>query len=170
MEAIFVFTEQGHGVYLNTWYTRYMRYVMTYHLQECQVTCTHIIEVDLHILPPNLCVARIHESKAFCLVVDHVTFKILLWCLIEAVIVLPSEQVYTHNTKDQPEDQTHQQHIHNGGNGTHQSIHDNLQNKKEIGGSGQKKGIVFEREKKKHRDKVGVRLKLSHSEIQTLNM
>lgn len=145
----FVFTEQGHGVYLNYWYTRDMRYVMTYHLQECQVTCTHIIEVDLHILPPNFCVVIKYECKAFCLVVDHVTFKILLWCLIEAVIVLPSEQVDTHNTEDQPEDQTHQQHIHNGGNGAHQSIHDNLQDKKEIGGSGQKWiSIVFEREKK----------------------
>lgn len=116
--------------YLNNWYTKNMRYEMTYHLQECQVTCTHIIEVDLHILPANLCVACIHECKAFCLVVDNVNFKILLWCLIEAVIVLPSKQVDTHNTEDQPEDQTHQQHIHNGGNGTHQSIHDNLQDKK----------------------------------------
>lgn len=152
---------------------------MTYHLQECQVTCTHIIEVDLHILPANLCVVRTDECKAFCPVVDNVNFKILLWCLIEAVIVLPSEQVDTHNTEDQPEDQTHQQHIHNGGNGTHQSIHDNLQDKKKkMGEVGKKSGMdfnrVFEREKKsrkkKQRDKVGVRLKLSYADVHMLNI
>lgn len=128
------------GGYSKNFHTR----TISYHLQECQVTCTHIIEIDLNVLPANFCVVCSDECKAFGLVIDNVDMKILLCSLVEAVIVLSSKQVDTHNTEDQPEDQTHQEHIHDGGNGTHQSVHHNLQGKNnnrngEVGKNRQKK-------------------------------
>lgn len=42
-------------------------------------------------------------------------------------LVVPAiEQLDAHDGKDEPEDETHQQHVHNGGDGSHQGVHHNL--------------------------------------------
>lgn len=41
-------------------------------------------------------------------------------------MILPSKEINPHNAENQPEDKADQQHIHNGGYGTHQGIHNHL--------------------------------------------
>lgn len=43
--------------------------------------------------------------------------------LIDTLEELAAEKLNTHNGKYQPKDQTHQQHITNGGNGKHECIY-----------------------------------------------
>ena len=94
----------------------------THHLQQGQVACAHIVKVDLDILPPDLCVVVIDEGKALGLVVDHFVGEHLLRRLVEAVVILSGEEVDPHDTENQPKDEAHQQHIHNGGDGSHQRV------------------------------------------------
>lgn len=103
----------------------------SHHLKEGQVASSNIIEVDLHILPAHLRVVWIDEGKAICFVVDHFKLKELLSRLIETVIVLSRKQVDPHDTENQPKDEAHQQHIHDGGNGTHQGVDYHLDQKRD---------------------------------------
>lgn len=41
-------------------------------------------------------------------------------------MVFAGKQVNAHDAENQPEDETHQQHIHDGGDGAHQGIHHHL--------------------------------------------
>lgn len=43
------------------------------------------------------------------------------------MVELASKQIHTHDAKDQPEDETNQQHVHDGGNCSHKSIHNHLE-------------------------------------------
>lgn len=43
----------------------------------------------------------------------------ILSCLIVTVVIFSSKQIDTHDAEDEPKDETHQQHIHDGGNGPH---------------------------------------------------
>ena len=45
---------------------------------------------------------------------------------INAAVELPSKQVNSHDAEYEPEDQTHQQHVEDGGNSTNESIHHHL--------------------------------------------
>ena len=47
--------------------------------------------------------------------------------VINASVEFPAKQLITNNTKDEPEDQANQHHVHDRWNGVHQRIHDNLQ-------------------------------------------
>lgn len=94
----------------------------SHHLEEGQVASANIVEVDLHILPAHLRMVWIDEGKAVCFVVDHFKLKERLGRLVETVIVLSRKQVDPHDTENQPKDEAHQQHIHDGGNGAHQGV------------------------------------------------
>ena len=91
-------------------------------MQKGQVACPHIVKVDLDILPPDLCVVVIDEGEALGLVVDHFVGEHLLRRLVETVVILSGEEVDPHDTENQPKDEAHQQHIHNGGDGSHQRV------------------------------------------------
>ena len=45
---------------------------------------------------------------------------------VHALAELAGEQVDSHDTEDEPEDETHEQHVHDGGNGSNKSVHDHL--------------------------------------------
>lgn len=94
----------------------------SHHLQQGQVSSAHIVKVDLDILPPDLGKVLVNECFALCPVVNHIHGKVLLRRLIEAVAVLARKQVDAHDTENQPKDEANQQHIHNGGDGTHQGV------------------------------------------------
>ena len=43
---------------------------------------------------------------------------------------LSSKQVDPHDAEDEPEDETYQQHVHDGGDGPNEGVHNHLQAKK----------------------------------------
>ena len=47
-------------------------------------------------------------------------------CSVHTLPELASEQVDPHDAEDEPEDETHEQHIHNGGDGSYKSVHHHL--------------------------------------------
>lgn len=78
--------------------------VATYHLQQRQVARPHVVEVDFHVLPPGL----LAKSLAITEIVDFTHVQRVACCHVNTVIELSSKQIHTHDTKDQPEDETHQ--------------------------------------------------------------
>lgn len=96
-------------------------------MQKCKISCTHIVKIDLHVFPPDLTVIAVNQLKALSFIVDVIRQKVLFSRLVEAVIVFPGKQVNTHDAEDEPEDEAHKQHVHDGGYGTHQGVHHNLQ-------------------------------------------
>lgn len=97
-----------------------------HHLQESQISRTHVVKVDLYILPSDFREVGINECQTLCFVVDLIRKEVLFCCLIKTVVILSSKKVHTHDAEDEPENQTNQQHIHDGGNGTHQGVDHNL--------------------------------------------
>lgn len=94
-----------------------------HHLEQRQVSGSHVVEVDLDVFPAR---AVVDQRQAFGLVVHHADGKELVRGGVDAVVVLAGEQVDAHDAEDEPEDQTHEQHVHDGGDGTEQSVHYHL--------------------------------------------
>ena len=46
--------------------------------------------------------------------------------VVDTLVELPPEKLDAHDGEDEPEDQTHQEHVENGRDGIHQGIHHNL--------------------------------------------
>ena len=46
--------------------------------------------------------------------------------VVDTLVELPPEELDAHDGEDEPEDQTHQEHVENGRDGIHQGIHHNL--------------------------------------------
>lgn len=99
---------------------------VSHHLQECQVSCTHIVKIDLDIFPSDFTEICLNECQALCFVVDDIREEGLLSCVIETEVILSSKQVDTHDAEDEPEDEADQQHVHDGGDGPQQRVHHNL--------------------------------------------
>lgn len=99
----------------------------TYHLEKSQIAGTHVVKIDLDILPAHFTIVCVDVFIALRLVVHLAGMKVFLRSFIEAVIVLPRKQVDTHDTENQPKDEANQQHIHNGRDGTHQGVDYNLE-------------------------------------------
>lgn len=98
----------------------------THHLKKGQVACSDVVEVDLNVLPSDLCVVALHELLTVGFIVDIFDFEPDFRSLVKAVVVFPRKQVNSHNAENQPEDETHQQHVHDGGDGAHQGVHHHL--------------------------------------------
>lgn len=45
---------------------------------------------------------------------------------VHALSKLARKQVDSHDAEDEPKDEAHEQHIHDGGDGSDQSVHDHL--------------------------------------------
>lgn len=73
-------------------------------MQQCQVACPNVVKVDFHILPPGL----LAKSLTITEIVDFTHIKHVACCHIYTVVEFSSKQIHTHDTKDQPEDETHQ--------------------------------------------------------------
>lgn len=93
------------------------------HLKQCQISSPNVVEVDLDVFPAG---AVVNQRQALRLIVHHADGKELVRGGVDAVVVLAGEQVDTHDAEDEPEDQTHEQHVHDGGDGAEESIHYNL--------------------------------------------
>lgn len=100
----------------------------TYHLQKRKVAKPHIVKVDLDFCPVELGV--IH-GEAVWLVVDQ-RDTVDESRSVHALSKFAGEQIDSHDAEDQPEDETHEQHIHNGGNSSYEGVHHDLMSKQEI--------------------------------------
>lgn len=98
-----------------------------YHLQQSQIAGTYVVKIDLDVFPAHPRDVGVDELVALCLVVHFVGGKVFLRRFVKAVVILPREQVDTHDTENQPKDEANQQHIHNGRDGTHQGVDYNLE-------------------------------------------
>lgn len=96
-------------------------------MQKGQVARSHVVEVDLHVLPPDLRVVALHELLTVCFIVDNIDVEADFGSLVEAIVIFPGEQVDAHDAENQPEDETHQQDVHDGGDSAHQGVHHHLQ-------------------------------------------
>ena len=83
-------------------------------MQQSQIAGSDVVKVDFDILPAG---AVVDQVQAVCPVVDDVDGEGLIRGGVDAVIVLPCEQVDTHDAEDEPEDEADQQHVHDGGDG-----------------------------------------------------
>lgn len=91
-------------------------------MQKGKVAKSDVVKVDLNFGPVELGV--IH-GEAVWLVVDY-RDAVDKACSVHTLAELASEQVDAHDAEYEPEDQTHQQHIHNGGDGANEGVHDHL--------------------------------------------
>lgn len=96
--------------------------VYSHHLQQREVSGAHVVEVDLDFGPVEL---RAVHLQALALVVDEGGVVDEAGA-VDAAAELPGEQIDSHDAKDQPEDQTHQQHVHDGRDRADQSVHHHL--------------------------------------------
>ena len=46
--------------------------------------------------------------------------------VVDALVELPAKELNAHDGEDEPEDETHEEHIEDGGNGVHQGVDNNL--------------------------------------------
>lgn len=99
--------------------------IKTHHLQKWEVTKTHIVKVHFHFGPVKLGVVH---GLAFRLVVDQ-GCVVDVTRPVDALSKFTSEKVDSHDAENEPEDQAHQQNVHDGWDGPDQSIHDHLDNR-----------------------------------------
>lgn len=99
-------------------------------MQQSEVSCPHVVEVDLDFGP--VVQRGVVERLALGLVVDEAGVVDVSGA-VDAAAELPGEQVDTHDAEDQPEDETDQQHVHDGGNRPDQSVHHHLDRQKQTG-------------------------------------
>ena len=80
-----------------------------------------MVKVDLGVLPGG-----VGRHVALRLVVDLGDQEGEAAGVVEAGVVPPSEHVHAHDAEDQPEDQTHQQDVEDGGDGPEEGVHHHL--------------------------------------------
>ena len=97
-------------------------------MQQSEVSGAHVVEVDLDFGPVEE--RGVVERLALRLVVDEGGLVDVARA-VDAAAELASEQVDAHDAEDEPEDETHQQHVHDGGNRPDQSVHDHLRGETE---------------------------------------
>ena len=91
-------------------------------MQQRQVSQPHVVEVHLHLGPVELGVV---QRVALRLVVHHrgVVHEARA---VHAFAELAGKQVDAHDAEDEPEDEAHQQHVHDGRDGAQQSVDHHL--------------------------------------------
>lgn len=99
-----------------------------HHLKQRQITLSNIIIVDFDINPARVLCSSL-DGQAVAPVVDLRHEEELLCGRVDAVVELASKKVHSHDAKDEPEDQTDQQHIEDGRNRPNESIHHHLPNR-----------------------------------------
>ena len=86
----------------------------------------HVVVVDLDVDPARL-LRGLFDGHAVALVVDDRDGEELRRGGVDAAVELPGKQVDSHDAEDEPEDQTHQQHVEDGGDRSNESVHHHLQ-------------------------------------------
>lgn len=67
-------------------------------MEQRKVSESHVIEVDLHVLPPGRLIA-LNESLAFTVVVDHAHIKHFPRGVVDAMVELASKEIHPHDTE-----------------------------------------------------------------------
>ena len=67
--------------------------------------------------------------EALCLVIDDVDVEAGA-ALVDALEELAAEELDAHDGEDEPEDEAHKEDVDDGGDGIHQSVHNNLKMRK----------------------------------------
>lgn len=91
-------------------------------MQERQVAESHIVEVDLNFGPVELGVVH---GEAVRPVVDHCG-AVDEARPVDALAKLAGKQIDAHDAEYEPEDETHQQHVHDGRDGSDEGVHHHL--------------------------------------------
>lgn len=94
-------------------------------MKQGQVAFSHIVIVDFDVDPAGL-LRGFFDGHAVAPVVDLSHGEKLPCGGVDAAVELPSKQVNSHDAEDEPEDQTHQQHVEDGGNCSNESVHHHL--------------------------------------------
>ena len=92
-------------------------------MEEGQIGGWDTVKVD-HWVGPWVIEVWHFETRLF-IRDDRRTDEILL--AVFAVVEASAEQCDAHDAEHQPEDEAHKQHVENGGDRLHESVHDNLQ-------------------------------------------
>ena len=95
---------------------------MTYHLEERQVGGEDVVEVYLRVDP------RVVRLVAVRHVVDNRPVENLV-VVVDALEVSPAEQVHAHDAEDEPEDETHDEHVQDGRYRLDERVHDHLRSR-----------------------------------------
>lgn len=66
------------------------------------------------------------KFQALSHIVDLRGKEFLFRCCVEAVVKLSSEKVHPHDAEDEPKDETHQENVKDGGDGSYQGVHHHL--------------------------------------------
>ena len=91
----------------------------THHLKQGKVGVAHVVKSDLGVDPGVVLVGTLP------LVLDDGDGEPQV-VLIEALVELAPEELDAHDGEDEPEHEAHQQHVEDGGDGVHESVHNNL--------------------------------------------
>jgi hypothetical protein len=95
-------------------------------LEEREISYEDMVEVDLRIIPR---VVQMRQAGTGCVVgydrrVNQVAVN------IDAAAKSAAEQIDSHDTEDQPENEADEKYVENGGNGLNQCVDDNLDSKR----------------------------------------
>lgn len=96
-----------------------------HHLKQRQVAFSHVVIVDFHVGPVGV-LCGFFDGQAVALVVDLTEEERLLRGGVDAAVELASKQINSHDAEDEPKDQTHQQHVEDGGDRSDESVHHHL--------------------------------------------
>ena len=109
-------------------------------MQQSQVPGAHVVEVDLDLGPVEE--RGVVERVALGLVVDEGGLVDVARA-VDAAAELPGEQVDAHDAEDEPEDETDQQHVHDGGDGSYKSVHDHLMSNRSDTGQSHSTKVLY---------------------------
>lgn len=96
-----------------------------YHLKQRQVALSNVVVVDFDVDPASL-LCGLLEGRAFTVIVNLRHGEKLPCGGVDTTVKLPSKQINSHDAEDEPENQTHQQHVEDGGNRSNERVHHNL--------------------------------------------
>lgn len=106
--------------------------MVTDHLQQRQVSHPYVVVVDFNILPADISKVILHQSETFGLVVDEFREECFLRRHVKTEIKLSCKQIYAHDAKDQPEDETDEQHVKDGWDRSNQGVHHHLERGRQV--------------------------------------
>lgn len=94
-------------------------------MKQRQVALPYVVVVDFDVDPAGV-LRGFLDGHAVAPVIDLRHGEKLLRGGVDAAVELPGKQVNPHDAEDEPKDETHEQHVHDGGDGSYKSVHDHL--------------------------------------------
>lgn len=101
--------------------------VHTDHLQQCQVSYSHVVKVYVWVPPANFSEVSVVEGQTVRQVVHYVSSVDFVCRLIVTVRKCSSKYIHSNDVEEQPDDQNQQQHVPRGPEGDSQGLQHHLQ-------------------------------------------